>query len=215
MPSLVPYPPLTCWPCFNVLPPHVPHPLLAMPRRYASARASPAPALLAVQGGDFVIGSYMRPMSAISMLPRSAASLVHVDDFSIDYRPDGSVAQVGSSAPYIFQPDNWQGSKRDVFASVFGRERLTVFLLAGENASVRLPTSNHQPQPTPPTCPSLRPCAVLLHVDREGRLCQPQPTASSRLAPPPSPPPTSRPRHPPTRSLVPRAVLLHAHREGR
>lgn len=65
------------------------------PQWHASSHPSPTPALLAVQGGDFVIGSYMRPMSAISMLPRSAASLVHVDDFSIDYRPDGSVAQVG------------------------------------------------------------------------------------------------------------------------
>lgn len=39
----------------------------------------------------------MRPASPISTLPVAAGSKVHVDDFTIDYRPDGSVAQFYST----------------------------------------------------------------------------------------------------------------------
>ena len=43
------------------------------------------------------MANYMRPASPIATLPASAASSIHVDDFTIDYRPDGSVAQFYST----------------------------------------------------------------------------------------------------------------------
>ncbi len=49
------------------------------------------------QGQDFVVGNYMYPSSRISILPESAKSVVHVDEFTIDYRPDGQVAQFYST----------------------------------------------------------------------------------------------------------------------
>ena len=49
------------------------------------------------QGQDFVVANFMRPSSPISVLPGSAQSVVHVDDFTIDYRADGSVAQFYST----------------------------------------------------------------------------------------------------------------------
>ena len=39
----------------------------------------------------------MRPASPISVLPGAAASTIRVDDFTIDYRADGSVAQFYST----------------------------------------------------------------------------------------------------------------------
>jgi cytochrome c biogenesis protein len=53
------------------------------------------------EGQDFVIVDYMRPASPISSLPAAASSTIHVDDFTIDYRPDGSVAQFYSTLSLI------------------------------------------------------------------------------------------------------------------
>ncbi len=40
-----------------------------------------------------VLSQVLQPVSALAGLPQGAGSLVHVNSFSIDYRPDGSVAQ--------------------------------------------------------------------------------------------------------------------------
>lgn len=45
------------------------------------------------QGEDVVLSQVLQPVSALAGLPQGAGSLVHVNSFSIDYRPDGSVAQ--------------------------------------------------------------------------------------------------------------------------
>lgn len=50
------------------------------------------------EGQDFAVVEFMRPSSPISSLPGSAKTArITVDDFTIDYRPDGSVAQFYST----------------------------------------------------------------------------------------------------------------------
>ena len=50
---------------------------------------------LTAQGSDFVVRDYLYGMSALAAPPPSANNVMRVDKFSIDYRPDGQVAQVG------------------------------------------------------------------------------------------------------------------------
>ncbi|KXZ49277.1 hypothetical protein GPECTOR_22g871 [Gonium pectorale] len=45
------------------------------------------------EGQDFQIASFLLPASPLASMPDSAANVVHVNRFTIDYRPDGSVAQ--------------------------------------------------------------------------------------------------------------------------
>mmetsp|Transcript_7898 Transcript_7898/g.16927 ORF Transcript_7898/g.16927 Transcript_7898/m.16927 type:complete len:578 (-) Transcript_7898:1713-3446(-) len=49
------------------------------------------------EGQDFIVGSTLYPSSPIAPRPGAFDKVVHVDDFSIDYRPDGSVAQFYST----------------------------------------------------------------------------------------------------------------------
>ena len=64
------------------------------------------------QGQDFIVANYMRPASPIATLPASAASSIHVDDFTIDYRPDGSVAQFYSTLT-LTDPQVWNWCGRE------------------------------------------------------------------------------------------------------
>lgn len=63
-------------------------PRLTHPLMRPSTSATPFP-----QGQEFQLASYMYPSSPLSSMPASAANVLHVNAFSIDYRPDGSVAQ--------------------------------------------------------------------------------------------------------------------------
>lgn len=45
------------------------------------------------EGGDAVIGSLLQPASPMGRLPAAGEALLHVDDFTIDYRTDGSIRQ--------------------------------------------------------------------------------------------------------------------------
>ncbi len=47
-----------------------------------------------MQGGDFVVRDFMYPASPLASPPPASTNVIHVDKFSIDYRPDGQVAQV-------------------------------------------------------------------------------------------------------------------------
>lgn len=49
---------------------------------------------LRLQGQDFQVASFLQPSSPIASMPASASNVIHVNKFTIDYRPDGSVAQV-------------------------------------------------------------------------------------------------------------------------
>lgn len=49
--------------------------------------------VMAPEGTDFVVSDYLRPLSPIARVPRSADNVMHVNKFTIDYRPDGQVAQ--------------------------------------------------------------------------------------------------------------------------
>jgi hypothetical protein len=49
------------------------------------------------QGQDFVSADFLRPSSPLASLPEAAKTIIHVDNFSIDYRPDGQVAQFYST----------------------------------------------------------------------------------------------------------------------
>ncbi len=60
-------------------------------RNLAPPRSSSTPPF--PQGQDFQLASYLYPSSPLSYMPSSAANVMHVNAFSIDYRPDGSVAQ--------------------------------------------------------------------------------------------------------------------------
>ncbi|EFJ49656.1 hypothetical protein VOLCADRAFT_41429, partial [Volvox carteri f. nagariensis] len=45
------------------------------------------------EGQDFLVSSFLVPSSPIASMPDAASSVIHVNRFLIDYRPDGSVAQ--------------------------------------------------------------------------------------------------------------------------
>lgn len=49
--------------------------------------------VMITEGSDALLASSLRPSSPFAMLPSSASALLHVDDFKIDYRADGSVRQ--------------------------------------------------------------------------------------------------------------------------
>ena len=40
-----------------------------------------------------MISSYLRPAAPVARMPPAAESVVHVNAFTVDYRPDGQVAQ--------------------------------------------------------------------------------------------------------------------------
>jgi cytochrome c biogenesis protein len=46
-----------------------------------------------MQGDEFVVGRALRPVSDLAGSPPAMDKLLHINSFSIDYRPDGSVAQ--------------------------------------------------------------------------------------------------------------------------
>ena len=50
------------------------------------------------QGGDQLVAEALQPASSLARLPAGASAVVHVDDFRIDYRPDGSVRQFYTDA---------------------------------------------------------------------------------------------------------------------
>lgn len=45
------------------------------------------------EGGDALVASYLRPASPLAQLPAGGQAVLRVEDFSIDYRSDGSVRQ--------------------------------------------------------------------------------------------------------------------------
>ena len=45
------------------------------------------------EGGDLLIADALRGASPLAPLPAGGSGVLHVDDFLIDYRPDGSVRQ--------------------------------------------------------------------------------------------------------------------------
>jgi cytochrome c biogenesis protein ResB len=48
---------------------------------------------LVPEGQEFLVAQAISPVSAISRLPRGASTVLHVNGFSIETRPDGSVSQ--------------------------------------------------------------------------------------------------------------------------
>jgi cytochrome c biogenesis protein len=53
----------------------------------------PAFVVLHTQGEEFRVGDVIRPVSPLASAPSGASKVMRVNKFSIDYRPDGSVAQ--------------------------------------------------------------------------------------------------------------------------
>ena len=45
------------------------------------------------EGGDLLVASALQPASPLARLPPGGQAVLHVDNFDIDYRPDGSVRQ--------------------------------------------------------------------------------------------------------------------------
>ncbi|KAG2443724.1 hypothetical protein HXX76_002070 [Chlamydomonas incerta] len=60
------------------------------------------------EGQDFQVASFLQPSSPIANMPASASNVIHVNKFTIDYRPDGSVAQFYSDLSLL---DPAQGGK--------------------------------------------------------------------------------------------------------
>ncbi|KAG2438976.1 hypothetical protein HYH02_010768 [Chlamydomonas schloesseri] len=60
------------------------------------------------EGQDFQVAAFLQPSSPISTMPDSASNVIHVNKFTIDYRPDGSVAQFYSDLSLL---DPAQGGK--------------------------------------------------------------------------------------------------------
>ncbi|PNW73842.1 hypothetical protein CHLRE_13g575000v5 [Chlamydomonas reinhardtii] len=60
------------------------------------------------EGQDFQVASFLQPSSPIASMPASASNVIHVNKFTIDYRPDGSVAQFYSDLSLL---DPAQGGK--------------------------------------------------------------------------------------------------------
>ncbi|KAG2500667.1 hypothetical protein HYH03_001433 [Edaphochlamys debaryana] len=60
------------------------------------------------EGQDFVVGSVMQPSTPLASPPASASNVMHVNAFSIDYRPDGSVAQFYSDLSLL---DPYDGNR--------------------------------------------------------------------------------------------------------